>query len=221
VEIVAEPGAPFPPGPGTAEVSVGSVTAAATVLVVAADAPFLVVSDFDDTVAVTHVESKRKLLATTFLEDGDSQPAVPGMASFYRCLAVAGRSPPAFAIVSGSPAQLAPRLGRFLAKNGFPPAALYLRNLGLDTLTGYKEPILRKLAARCPQPLVLIGDSGEKDPEIYEALSREFPGRVRRIYIRRAGSPGPAARFEDMHLFDDPRDAALDARARGLAPACP
>jgi phosphatidate phosphatase APP1 len=222
VEIPAAPGSPFPPGSGTAEVSVGLVTATAAVVVVSPDTPFIVVSDFDDTVAITHVQSTPKLLATTFLEDGDSQPAVPGMASFYQCLAATGRPPPAFAFVSGSPVQFAPRVGRFLGKNGFPPAALYLRNLGLNTLAGYKEPILRKLAARFTQSLVLIGDSGEKDPEIYAALSRQLPGRVRRIYIRRAGPPGPPARFEGMCLFEDASAAVRDAQTLGLAPeACP
>ncbi|HSN89660.1 MAG TPA: phosphatase domain-containing protein [Anaeromyxobacteraceae bacterium] len=216
--IAAAPGQPFPAGPQPAEVQVAGVTARTTVLVVPADAPFLVVSDFDDTVAVTHVESKRKLLATAFLEDGDTQPAVQGMARFYGCLAAAGRPGPVFVFVSGSPIQFAPRLLRFLEKNGFPPAALYLRNLGPSTLKGYKEPILRTLAARFPQPLVLVGDSGEKDPEIYAALSKDLPGRVRRIYIRRAGRSGPAGRFEGELLFRDPVDAQRDAIASGLAP---
>jgi phosphatidate phosphatase APP1 len=31
---------------------------------------------------------------------------------------------------------------------------------------------------------VLVGDSGEKDPEIYGALARKFPSQIHRIYIR-------------------------------------
>ncbi len=221
LELRAPPGSRFPPGAGQAQVRVGRTSAATTVLVVPPDAPFIVVSDFDDTVAVTHVESKRKVIENTFLKDAESQPAVPGMAALYRCLASARPSgaSPAFAFVSGSPVQLAPRIVRFLEKNGFPPAALYLRNLGPDTLAGYKEPILRALAARFPQPLVLVGDSGEKDPEIYAALARELPGRVRRTYIRRSGEPGAPARFADALLFADPAAALSDAAARGLAPA--
>ena len=219
VEIPAPPAAPFPPGVHSAEVTVDGASATGTVLVVSAGAPYLVVSDFDDTVAVTHVESKRALLATTFLRDAETQEPVAGMASFYRCLASRGPIPPAFVFVSGSPVQLAPRVERFLEKNGFPRAALGLRNLGPGTLSGYKEPLLRKLAARFPQPLVLIGDSGERDPEIYRALAAELGERVRRIYIRRAGPGSPPERFGGMLLFDDPVAAARDAAVRGLSPA--
>ena len=31
---------------------------------------------------------------------------------------------------------------------------------------------------------VLIGDSGQHDPEIYRSIAREFPGRIRAIYVR-------------------------------------
>jgi phosphatidate phosphatase APP1 len=219
VEIPAAPGAPFPAGAQPVEVSVDGASATGSVRVVADDAPFIVVSDFDDTVAVTHVESKRKLLANTFLRDAETQEAVAGMAAFYRCLASRGPVAPAFAFVSGSPIQLAPRVERFLEKNGFPPAALYLRNLGPGTLSGYKEPILRTLAGRFPQPLVLVGDSGERDPEIYRQLAQERGDRVRRIYIRRAGEGSPPERFEGTLPFGDPAVAARDAAVQGLAPA--
>ena len=33
-------------------------------------------------------------------------------------------------------------------------------------------------------PFVLIGDSGERDPEIYRDIVKEFPTRIRAIYIR-------------------------------------
>jgi hypothetical protein len=219
IELRAEPGSPFPPGAHLVAVRIpGAAAARSVVHVVPPDAPFLVVSDLDDTVAVTNVASKRKLLGTVFLEDAETQPAVPGMAELYRCLVEASGAR-AVAFVSGSPVQLAPRVSRFLEKNGFPPAALYLRNLGLGTLHGYKEPVLRVLAERFPQPFVLVGDSGEKDPEIYAAFRRERPGRVLATYIRRAGEPGPAARYEGMVLFADPAEALADARVRGVVNA--
>jgi phosphatidate phosphatase APP1 len=216
VALRPAPGEAFPTGAQDAEVRVGSVRARATVLVVPADAPFLLVSDFDDTVAVTNVTDRDKMLESTFLEDAETQPAVPGMAALYRCFAAAG-APNAY--VSGTPVQLAPRVARFLEKNGFPKAALHLRNLGWKNLTGgYKEPALARLATRFPGlPFVLVGDSGERDPEIFAAFQRAHPGRVLRAYVRKAtASPGPAARFQGMLLFAAPVEAAADAEARGL-----
>lgn len=216
VELRPAEGESFPPGPSEATVRVGDVTAATRVEVVSPGAPFLVVSDFDDTVAVTNVTSTPDMLASTFLKDAETHPPVPGMAGFYRCLHARG-APIAF--VSGSPVQLAPRITRFLEKNGFPPAALYLRNLGRKTLHGYKEPVLEKLADRFPGlKLVLVGDTGERDPEIYAAFSSAHPGRAARIFLRRATpDPVPPGRSLGSFLFRDPARAAREAVARGLA----
>jgi phosphatidate phosphatase APP1 len=217
VEIVAPEGAPFPAGLQPVEATVRGATSRSRVEVVPGDAPFLVVSDLDDTLVVTNVGSVRGVLDSTFLKDETTQPPVQGMAALLRCLREGPLAPPPIVIVSGTPVQLGERVERFLARNGFPPAALFLRNLGPRTLSGYKEPVLAELRARFPQPLVLVGDSGERDPEIYGAFARAAPGRVLRIYVRRAGVPGPAERFAGMLLFSDPADAARDAAARGLA----
>ena len=222
IEIEAAPGAPFPSGELRATVTVPGASAEALVHVVPPEAPFLLISDFDDTVAVTGVTSVPRLVATTFLEDGDTHPAVPGMAALYRCLASPrpGGAAPALAFVSGSPVQLAPRIGRFLARNGFPPAALYLRDLGPATLSGYKQPALARLAGRFRQPLVLVGDSGEKDPEIYAEFAAAHPGRVLATFIRQATpAPGPPARFAAVRLFAEPAQAGREAAALGLADA--
>ncbi len=216
VELAAGEAGPFEPGWHVVEVEAPGVSGSGAVFVVPDEAPFIVVSDFDDTLAVSHVTSRYRLIATTFFEDGETHPPVDGMPDLYRCLTSRHPVPPAFAVVTGWPIQFAPRLVRFLAKNGFPPMALFLRNLGRSTLSGYKEPVLRRLVERFPHPLVLVGDSGERDPEIYAALARESPGRVLRIYIREADEVGPAARFQGMLLFSDPQDAVRDARELGL-----
>jgi phosphatidate phosphatase APP1 len=209
---------PFPLGWLPVRAVSGPDAAAGRVQVVDDAAPFLLVTDFDDTVAVTNVGSLRATLGTALLGEATTQPAVPGMAAFYRCLLGGGAGG---VVISGSPVELAPRLERFLSHNGFPPLALTLRHLGPRTLSGYKEPALRALLSRFPQPVVLVGDSGERDPEIYAALRAEFPGRVTAIFIREAGGPATAARFEGMTRYSDPAVPAREAAARGLAdPAC-
>lgn len=43
---------------------------------------------------------------------------------------------------------------------------------------------LRYFVYNTNRSLVLVGDSGEKDPEIYGTIARLYPKRVRRIFIR-------------------------------------
>ncbi|WP_245767182.1 App1 family protein [Stigmatella erecta] len=217
VNLPPPEGTSFATGFALAQAKAGGAEATVGVEIIPDDSPFLVISDFDDTLAVSHVTQPAKLMESALLRDADSQEVVPGMADFYGCL----RAPaaPAFALVSGSPVQYVPRVAAFLGRHRFPPFALYLRNLGPGTLSNYKQPTLRRLLREFPQPVVLVGDSGEKDPEIYAQIREEFPGRVKAIYIRDAGRTGKASRFQDMVLFREARDAAGHAVKSGLADA--
>ncbi len=216
--FAADAGVPFAVGTSQAEAHVkGAETGAAPVEIMAPDAPFFVVSDFDDTIAVTNVLKTGKMIQAALLEDGDTQPPVEGMAAFYSCLREASKARPAFDVVSGSPVQYSARIANFLRKNGFPAAGLSLRDLGPGTLKDYKQPVIRALLKRIAAPVVLIGDSGEHDPEVYAQIRGEFPGRVKAVYIRNAGRADDPKRFEDMVLFDHPSMAARDAAAHGLA----
>lgn len=218
--LPAPPGAPFRPGLHAVSAQVpGGRPARAAADVVDDAAPFLLVSDFDDTLAQSHVLDARALVASALLRDADTQPAVEGMADFYRCLRTGRRGgpPPGFALVSGSPVQYGPRILRFLARHGFPHFGLALRRLSPATLRGYKQPRIRDLLGLVRAPAVLVGDSGEHDPEVYAEVRAAAPGRVLAVYIRDVGRSQDPARFEGMVLFREPAEAAWDAAARGLA----
>jgi phosphatidate phosphatase APP1 len=209
---------PFETGFATAEANVkGADTGIATVNVMPTTAPFFVVSDFDDTLAVTNVLDKSALVKASLLQDEKTQPVVEGMAEFYACLETDKPARPAFALVSGSPVQYVNRIRDFLAAHRFPTLGLYLRDLGPDTLSNYKQPVIRALMKELPNDVVLVGDSGEHDPEVYSQIRAEYPSRVKAIYIRNAGKADDAKRFDGMLLFKHPREAALDAVAKGLA----
>lgn len=205
------------PSPGIREMiaRVPGAVARGNVRIVDPRAPFLVISDFDDTVAVTNVLDRRRFLDAALLQDARTQPAIPGMSAFYQCLVEDRDVAAPLAIVSGSPQQYGPRISAFLRKNGFPLAALYLRDLGPDTLSDYKQPAIRKLLRAVPQNVILIGDSGEHDPEVYAQIRREFPQRVLGIYIHDVGRSADRARFQDMILFKDADQAARDSVKRG------
>lgn len=211
---------PFEVGLATAEAKVkGADTGIATVDIVATTAPFFVVSDFDDTLAVSNVVNSSRLVKAALLQDENSQPVVEGMAAFYGCLKDDKPARPGFALVSGSPAQYLGRVRQFLNTHGFPVFGIYLRDIGPSTLSNYKQPVIRALLQGMPNEVVLVGDSGEHDPEVYRQMRAEFPERVKAIYIRAAGKAEDAKRFEGMVLFKQPREAALDAVSKGLASA--
>jgi len=211
---------PFEVGLATAEAFVkGAEAGIATVDIVPANAPFFVVSDFDDTLAVTNVVKGTQLVKAALMEDEMSQPVVEGMAEFYGCLKDDKPARPGFALVSGSPAQYTGRVRQFLSAHGFPVFGLYLRDLSPATLKNYKQPVIRELLKEMPNQVVLVGDSGEHDPEVYAQMNQEFPGRVKAIYIRDAGHAEDPKRFEGMTLFKQPKEAALDAVKKGLASA--
>lgn len=177
-----------------------------------------VISDIDDTIKISHVTEKRALVRSTFLEE---YQAIPGMADLYTRWAEAGA---VFHYVSASPWQLYPELETFRSGQAFPPGSYHMKSVRLKDSTvadllasplEYKLPILRGLLQRYPERrFILVGDSGENDPEVYGAIAREFPRQVRWILIRRADSQKAASpryqqAFADIppekwRLFDDP-----------------
>lgn len=146
-----------------------------------------VISDIDDTIKVSGVGNRKELLANTFLREFKS---VTGMAELYQQWAAAGTS---FHYVSSSPWQLYRALQGLHTDLSFPPGTMHLRNFRIrDQLFKTfrirrhgKVSAIESLVKGLPeQKFVLIGDSGEKDPEIYRRICRRFPGRVSGLFIR-------------------------------------
>jgi len=147
-----------------------------------------VISDIDDTIKDSQVSPLRQLLANTFLRQFRG---VSGMSDLYRDWAAMGCQ---FHYVSSSPWQLFAPLQELCDIEQFPAGTFHLRTfrLGADLLRKMllfrqrgKAIVIRSLLATFPQRrFLLIGDSGERDPEIYCRLARRFPGQVQAIYIR-------------------------------------
>lgn len=169
-----------------------------------------VVSDVDDTVKVSDTPNRAELLANTFLRE---YRPVSGMAELYRSFERSGAS---FHYVSASPWQLYRPLSQFLGTNGFPSGTFALRDFRLKDssfLDLFESPFEHKLSAiesifeTLPERrFILIGDSTEKDPEVYGELARRYPGRVERILIREVeGSRCDEARLRQAFESVSPR----------------
>lgn len=149
-----------------------------------------VISDIDDTIKHSQVTDKSELLQNTFLREFR---AIDGMPELYSDLNASGVS---FHYVSGSPWQLYESLQAFMSDVGFPEGTFHLKHFrlkdssALDLLSSQEQT---KLAAITPlleafpqRRFILIGDSGEQDPEIYGQLARKYSDQIVGIFIRNA-----------------------------------
>jgi phosphatidate phosphatase APP1 len=148
-----------------------------------------VISDIDDTVKVSNVADRRELLRNTFLREF---AAVPGMPEAYRRWETAGA---AFHYVSSSPWQLSNCLCSFLGSAGLPAGSMHLKLFRLKDSTPLgrlsarkrlKRRVIEQIMADFPgRRFALVGDSGERDPEVYAAVARRRPEQVAGVFIRR------------------------------------
>ncbi len=179
-----------------------------------------VVSDIDDTIKITQVRDHAAMLENTFLEPFRPVPDMAELYGDWLADAHAGH----LHFVSSSPWQLFPELQSMLDAAGFPPATFDLKSIRLadasvadlfaDPAHTKSEPILRLFTQFPARKFALVGDSGEKDPEIYGELAREHPDRVVYIAIRdvtgeAANSPRYRDAFRDVkarwEVFTDPK----------------
>jgi phosphatidate phosphatase APP1 len=171
------------------------VKATAEVLVPPDTARFVVISDIDDTVLRADATHLLRMARNVFLGNAHTRLPFPGVAALYRAL-FAGRSGhemnPLF-YVSSSPWNLYDLLAQFFTLQEIPIGpVMFLRDWGLNETEilplhhrEYKTRTIRQMLAFYDHlPFLLIGDSGQEDPEIYAEMVRENPERVLAVYIR-------------------------------------
>ena len=179
------------------------------------DAAFGVISDVDDTIIETGVQRVGLMLRQTFTGSSLTRTPFPGAAELYRDLE-AGANP--FFYVSSSPWNLHAFLLAFLRHRDFPLGPLLLRDLlgGREGRARKRDRIEEVLDLHPALRFVLIGDSGEKDPEIYSAVVAAHPGRILAVYIREVRldpGDGRVERVADAWDHDVPFVLAADSDA--------
>ena len=126
-----------------------------------------IISDIDDTIKITGVlDGKDTILQNTFFRKARQ---VPHMSEVYQNWASIGAH---IHYVSNSPWQVFPALSEFMTQQHFPQGSVHLRNVGTGDLLRNKpgkhkleviSAILRDFPHR---KFILVGDSGEMDPEM-------------------------------------------------------
>ena len=213
------------------------VRSVGAVMVPPPTARFGIISDIDDTVLETGVTRRLAMARTVFLRNAHTRLPFKGVAAFYDALHEEreGRGPNPIFFVSGSPWNLYDLLAEFLELQSIPLGPLRLRDFGLDLrkllhapTREHKLGCIRQILELYPHlPFILIGDSGEQDPEIYREVVRLYPGRILAIYIRDVGNrPGRDAQVQALAeeirhegvpllLVKDTVAAAVHASERG------
>lgn len=164
------------------------------VLVPTPAAEFGVISDIDDTILQTFATSWIKMTLTILMNNARTRLPFPGIAAFYQALqrGGAGNAFNPFFYISSSPWNMYDLLGDFMDLNAIPRGPLFLQDFGIDEnkffAGGHSShkmaQIRRVLTTHGRLPFILVGDSGQHDPEIYLEAVESFPGRIQAVYIR-------------------------------------
>ncbi len=170
----------------------------------------IIVSDIDDTVMVSHSTQTLKKLRLMLSKNAHTRRSFEGISLFYDALAKGSDhiSSHPFFYVSSSEWNLYDLLDDFFRFNDLPRGVFLLRRLEHSIVKFWKsgggshehkfEKIRFLLRFYPDRSFILIGDSGQHDPDIYSRLALEFPGRIETIFIRKIRSRSFLER--DEHL---------------------
>ncbi|WP_207426231.1 App1 family protein [Pedobacter sp. SYSU D00535] len=209
----------------------------AEVLIPPFDAEFGVISDIDDTIVHTSATNLLAMSRTVFLNNARTRLPFAGVSAFYKSLQLGrnGKRNNPFFYVSSSPWNLYDLLKEYLDLNDIPAGPLLLRDFGVDQnrLMGgdhmsHKFKEIENILLTYPHlNFVLIGDSGQEDPKIYQEVVKRYPGRIIAIYIRDVQvvarekialevAAEVAKMNVEMLMIDNAADAAAHAARKGL-----
>lgn len=155
----------------------------------------LVISDIDDTVMHTGVANTLRMLWRQFMQPAESRTVLPGVPALYRAFheGPSGDEHNPVLYVSRAPWSIYEVLERFFQMHGIPAGpVLFLREWGLSLQSPlprrareHKRKVIEGMLERYPGwPVVLIGDSGQHDPELYARIVHQQPDRIKAVYIR-------------------------------------
>ncbi len=204
-------------------------------LIPSQNSSFGVISDIDDTILHTGVVSnfKWQVIYNTIFRPAKKRIPLKGAADFYHKLhrGTSGKEANPIFYVSHSPWNLYRYLEFFLNENKFPKGPILLRS--------FKDILRRKAPGEKPMKqqeilnimdtypdmsFILIGDSGEKDPDIYLEIAETYPNRIKAIYLRSVKSKKKITRVTELLkgqttpilLVNSSEEAITHAKAQGF-----
>ena len=159
---------------------------------------------------MSDVADKARLIANIFSKNYKQREAVAGMAEFYTSLLKNNTQAELSSLffVTGSPRQLNESINNFLDYQHFPARILISKKLHGDNSDplfdqfSYKVEKIKTLFEMFPKiSFILVGDDGEKDPEVYAEINKLYPGRVIQTWIRKVSQDPQRATYADQRYF--------------------
>lgn len=177
--------------------------------------PRAVISDIDDTVIISKATNIGEKLWLSVSKNAYTRRPFPGVSEFYRLLTANGEYPVFY--VSSSDWNLFDLIQDFLSYRDIPVGPILLKDGHINLKNIWKsgggnhahklEKIQFLLEFFPEQQVLLIGDSGQHDPELYAEIIRRFPHRVEAVYIREVRK-GDAAREQKLNRLLPPHRVA-------------
>ncbi len=164
---------------------------------------YVLVTDVDDTIKVTHVRDVVDRTVRFFTEP----KSFAGMELLYHRL-LNSQPHGEFAVVSGAPRAVQMAVQWFLVAFGFPaPSYLQTREMFEDTALLKIKAIsnLFRFNERDGSVVVMVGDDTEQDPYVYDNISKNYYIEPT-VYIRRVSNRGIGA---GAQYFDSAADIAV------------
>jgi phosphatidate phosphatase APP1 len=155
-----------------------------------------IISDLDDTLLVSEVTKKIKLISNAIFKNALQRRAVEGAATCFQQWAAQHPHTPVF-YLSATPRQLYSVVHSFFLHHQFPQGMIITRRLSFDkqgdplNVRAYKTAKIEQIFTALPHvKFRLVGDDGEHDPDIYHDIQTRYPHQVDSVWIRRvSGAP--------------------------------
>lgn len=216
-----------------------SKSAGGEVMIINYKPQFGIISDIDDTILVSYATNKLMKLRLMLLNNAHTRMPFEGVSAFYHALqtGITGEGFNPVFYVSNSEWNLYDLLYEFIEFHRIPKGPIFLRELSIKVLRPWKmrevnrnhkmEVISRLFNLYGEMKFILVGDSGQRDPEIYSEIVKRFPGRVNAIYIRDVGIADKVSKVNvlsqrirdefrtEMLLVKDTEAAAMHAIENG------
>ena len=217
----------------------GSITAKGQVLILENNPGYGIISDVDDTFLISHSTNAIKKMRLMLFKNAITRMPFEGVGAFFRALekGMNEHESNPFFYVSSSEWNLYDLLVDFCDFHSIPKGPFLLQEKKVNILKFWKSgggkhnhklvKIRTLLNLYKSLNFILIGDSGQKDAEIYITIAKEFPGRIKVIYIRNVSSLKREKEIKqntkntlngqtELILVKNTEDAAKDAIERGL-----